>query len=477
MTHHGICNKQFWVVPLLFLLMLFSFDVFAVSDVIADKAITDAINQSNGLTLPTENNVFVKIFILAPLYFILFVLLMYVIRHCLLATNRLFGTHRNLYGDIIEANWPSVSILVPAHNEETVITDLLRSITKIDYPRDRLQVIIVNDRSTDRTGAMIDEFVKQYPDLITHFNRQEGTPGKSAALYDVMPMVKNAITLVFDADYLPGPFLIKELVAPFFDPEVGSVMGRVVPGNTDRNLLARLIDIERTGGYQVNQQARMNWGAVPQYGGTAGGIRTQALAEVGGWDDKMLAEDTEITFRLLSHHWMVAYQNNAECLEMVPETWRVRIKQIKRWAKGHNAVMCKYFFKTLFNHQLSLLARYDGILLLCIFLVSPLLALGWVLFLLAYLLGVVPAAAGILGFLTIIACSGAGNFTIFYELAIAIHLDNLKGIRGNRIRLLPLIYMSFFVSMFAITMALIEQLTVDRFRKKIVWERTDHPKR
>lgn len=77
--------------------------------------------------------------------------------------------------------------------------------------------------------------------------------------------------VVFDADYLPRPGLLKELVAPFFDPEVGAVMGRVVPQNADRNLLARLLDLERAGGYQVNQQARNNLGLVPQYGGTVGG--------------------------------------------------------------------------------------------------------------------------------------------------------------------------------------------------------------
>ncbi|MFY0104485.1 hypothetical protein ABTP95_22220, partial [Acinetobacter baumannii] len=75
------------------------------------------------------------------------------------------------------------------------------------------------------------------------------------------------------ADYLPARGLIKQLVAPFFDPEVGAIMGRVVPVNAGANLLTRLLDLERSGGYQVDQTARMNLGLVPQYGGTVGGIR------------------------------------------------------------------------------------------------------------------------------------------------------------------------------------------------------------
>ena len=70
--------------------------------------------------------------------------------------------------------------------------------------------------------------------------------------------------------------LLKQLVAPFFDPEVGAVMGRVVPVNSGANLLTRLLDLERSGGYQVDQQARMNMNLMPQYGGTVGGVRLSA---------------------------------------------------------------------------------------------------------------------------------------------------------------------------------------------------------
>ena len=87
--------------------------------------------------------------------------------------------------------------------------------------------------------------------------------------------------MVFDADYIPGPRLLKQLVAPFFDAEVGAVMGRVVPLNVGESLLTRLLDLERAGGYQVDQQARMNLRLIPQYGGTVGGVRRVALRAGG----------------------------------------------------------------------------------------------------------------------------------------------------------------------------------------------------
>jgi cellulose synthase/poly-beta-1,6-N-acetylglucosamine synthase-like glycosyltransferase len=426
---------------------------------------------------PAEMSYGLKLMILVPLYVILFILFIYVIRHYLFGFSRMFGTQHNLYAEIVEANWPSVTILIAAHNEEKVIGDLLSSILKVDYPREILQVIIVNDRSIDKTGEIIEEYVKNYPGQFIHCHRKEGTNGKSAALLYGMPLVKGEITLVFDADYILGPFLIKKLVSPFFDPEVGLVMGRVIPGNVDKNLLTRLIDMERCGGYQVNQQARENMHTIPQYGGTAGGIRSNALVEVGGWNESFLAEDTEITFRLFTNGWISVYQNNAECLELAPETWPIRIRQIKRWAKGHNQVCLHYFFKTLFNNRLTIWTRIDGLLLLLTFLISPLLLVGWALFTIAYLFNIIPGVSTLFQFIILIFFVGVGIFSIFFEIATAVHLDNLRDVVGKRIRLLPFAYLNFFVSMFVISFALIEQLTIDLFRKGVHWQRTEHEAR
>ncbi|MGQ3887984.1 glycosyltransferase [Legionella sp. CNM-1927-20] len=415
-----------------------------------------------------------SLIILIPLFLILFILGIYAVRHYALSFNRLFGYQRNLYAEIMECRWPTVTILIPAHNEENVIEYLLSALVDTDYPKEKIQVIVINDRSTDTTGDIVATYVDKCPNLFTLINRTEGTAGKSAALKHIMDLVTGDITVVFDADNKPGRFFLKNILTPFIDPEVGSVMGRAMPGNPEVNLLTRLLEMERSGGYQVNQQARENLIGVPQYGGTAGGIRTQALREVGGWDERFLAEDTEITFRLLESGWKTIYQNNAECFELVPDAWPVRISQISRWAKGHNQVLAHHFLKTIFGRNLTLVQRLDGLLLLFLYLVSPLLFIGWLLFILAYYLDIVPGASTILGFLIIISFSGAGNFTIFHEISTGIFLDNLRNIRANRMRLLPFSYFNFFVSLIVLTKVFIKQITVDLFKKDIVWVRTEH---
>ena len=234
-----------------------------------------------------------------------------------------------------------MTVLVAAHNEEKVISNILKALMGVNYPESKLLIVPVNDRSTDRTREIIDTFVEANPTQIRPFHRTGGKGGKAAALKDAMEMVETEVILIFDADYIPGSGLIKQLVAPFFDPEVGGVMGRVVPLNVGTNLLTRLLDLERAGGYQVDQQARMNLRLVPQHGGTVAGVRRSALREIGGWNDNSLTEDTDLTYRLLLAGWKTVYQNRSECYEEVPETWPVRIKQIMRWAKGHNQALGK----------------------------------------------------------------------------------------------------------------------------------------
>ena len=261
------------------------------------------------------------------------VLALYTARHYFFTLNRLFGRHRQPYVDVIQADWPQVTVFVPAHNEGRVIRDSLDALLSVDYPADRLRIVPIDDRSKDDTREIMNEYAQFYPERIMPHLRDEGIPGKAAALAEAMEAHPGDIYMVFDADYIPGPRLMKQLVAPFFDAEVGAVMGRVVPLNVGKSLLTRLLDLERAGGYQVDQQARMNLRLIPQYGGTVGGVRRIALEQVGGWNIASLAEDTDLTVRLVMNGWDVVYQNRSECYEEVPETWEQRIRQRQKKAR------------------------------------------------------------------------------------------------------------------------------------------------
>ena len=395
------------------------------------------------------------------------IIIVYTIRHFRFTLNRLFGQQRHPYLDIDVADWPTVTVLIPAHNEEKVIQTILNALLDVDYPKDRLTITPINDRSTDKTGEMIDEIAKQYPDIIKPLHRDSGAEGKAAALKAGSESVDSEILLVFDADYIPGKGLIKQLVAPFFDPEVGAMMGRVVPINVDKNVLTRFLDLERSGGYQVDQQARMNMQLVPQYGGTVGGVRSSALNSVGGWDENSLAEDTDITYRLLIAGWKTVYQNRSECYEEVPETWPIRINQLKRWAKGHNHSTAIHSMPLMTSRRVSILEKIDGLLLLGVYVMSPVLLLGWVLAISLFFLGE-HLMYGIIAILAVTSYGTLGNFAAFFEIASALRIDG----RRQAIRLLSINIFNFLVSLISTSKATLGQMLPFGAGKRLHWQKT-----
>ncbi|TQN75933.1 UNVERIFIED_ORG: cellulose synthase/poly-beta-1,6-N-acetylglucosamine synthase-like glycosyltransferase [Citrobacter freundii] len=397
------------------------------------------------------------------------IMLLYSIRHFMFGVNRLFCRQKPGFEGVQEAPWPRLTVFIAAHNEESVVGCCIEALLKTDYPRDRLCIMPVNDRSTDGTRAVCDQWSERYPHLVKPFHRSSGRAGKPAALMDAARRAPESdVYVIFDADYLPGPGLLKQIVAPLFDPQVGVTMGRVVPLNVGRNLLTRLLDMERSAGYQGDQQARQNLGLLPQYGGTVGAIKVRALQAVGGFREDVLAEDTDLTFRMLEKGWRVQYVNTAECYEEVPETWPVRVRQLQRWAKGHNQVMYSYLCRVIRNRHLSTLQKADALMLLGCYAVAPLTLVGWGIVLFTWnaqpgwLLTLSVTA------MTLVMYGGFGNLAAFFQMAVAVRLDG----HGRRLRLLPLGLIGYLVSVVTITRGMISLVIDSILKRELRWDKT-----
>lgn len=401
------------------------------------------------------------------LYSIVAIVVVYAARHYVFTLQRLFGKVRAPYLDVDVAAWPPITVVVPCHNEQSVVANCLTSLLGADYPAGRLRIIPVDDRSSDHTGEILRQYAARYPDCIHPFFRVDGRPGKAAVLKEAMERIDTEIVLIFDADYTPHRSMLKRLVAPFFDPEVGAVMGRVVPSNGGTNLLTRLLDLERAAGYQVDQQARMSLRLIPQFGGTVGGIRRSALERSGGWDETTLTEDTDATFKLLLNGWVIAYENRAECYEEVPIDWGARQRQIRRWAFGHNQAMVRYTRRvTMAGRRLTPLQRVDAVLLLGVYAMPPMISLGWVLALILFYFGQ-DSGAGVLTILALSSYLALGNVAPFFEIAAAARLDGTP----QRAHLLPLVALGFMVSCVAVTEAAIAACK-PRHRRTFTWDKT-----
>jgi cellulose synthase/poly-beta-1,6-N-acetylglucosamine synthase-like glycosyltransferase len=366
------------------------------------------------------------------------------------------------------AEWPTVTIMVAAYNEEAVIRGCLESLSRLDYPEGKLDILVINDRSRDETRAIVDEMVEACGGRIRAIHRPfDAMPGKPAAMADGLKTVSSDVLVFFDADYLPEPGLLKKLVAPFVDPQVGATMGRVVPYNTESNLLTRLLDMERRGGYTIDQAARGRFNLLPQFGGTVGGIRVSAMDEVGGWSADTLAEDTDVTYRLFIGGYTVEYVDDAVCYEESPEDWRIRMKQVRRWACGHDQCLFRYLIPTLTTSRQPLHKRLDAALVLCFYLL-PALAFANLLASLVYPtlfsypplnFAIVSAVAFVMSF---------GNFAPYVQIMAAAVRDR----QPEAARMLPLIAVSSTISMLAAIHGLWMAIKSTAFGSKLSWDKT-----
>lgn len=399
--------------------------------------------------------------------FVIITMFIYTVRHFIFAQNRLMGRQRLYYNDIFTSKMKKISVLIPMHNEELVLQNVLESLLECEYDRDRLEIIPINDNSTDQTKEMLDEYHRKY-EFIRPLHRDCENRGKPDGLNDAMKIASGEIIIVFDADYRPAKNMLKQLAIAFEDPEVGAVMGRVIPYNTNKNLLTRLINLERSGGYQVDQQARYNLRTIPQYGGTVGGFRKDVIVEMGGFNPKVLAEDTELTYKLYTHGWKVIYANSAECYEEAPETWEVRGRQIRRWARGHNQVLFRYFLPVLFSPYMNFREKLDGILLLLVYAVPFFLALGQLDSIALFFLGKMDLFAGWWVLIFIGAYISFGNFAPFFEIGISLVLDGIKG----EACLLPLLMFNFYFYMWNVSRGFLDAVGDVITGRRAQWAKT-----
>ena len=240
--------------------------------------------------------------------------------------------------------YPKVTVLVPAHNEERVIGNTVDAIMRSIYPKDKLEVIVINDSSTDRTGEVLKEKAKRYPNLkILEIKPPLGAKGKANALNQGLKLASGEFIVVYDADNTPERRAIINLVRYIInDPNLGAVVGKFRTRNRDRSILTRFINIE-TLSFQWLVQASRNylWGlaTIP---GTNFIIRRELLENIGGWEINSLTEDTELTIRIYQSGYRILWIPHAVTWEQEPEKLGIWFKQRTRWARGNLAVIFTY---------------------------------------------------------------------------------------------------------------------------------------
>jgi cellulose synthase/poly-beta-1,6-N-acetylglucosamine synthase-like glycosyltransferase len=247
--------------------------------------------------------------------------------------------------DASHFDFPSCTIMIPAHNEAKVIGKTVEAMLGLEYPKDKLTILVINDGSNDETAAIVQELASNNPQVVLFtVPPGEGGKGKSRALNIGLKQVRSEIIAIYDADNTPDPKALHYLVAQLVShKELGAVIGKFRTVNKNVNLLTRFINIETLSFQSILQAGRWQMHNISTLPGTNFVIWTHLVHSLDGWDEEALTEDSELSIRIYEKGYKIKFIPYAVTYEQEPQEWKVWLKQRMRWVRGNNYVIKKFF--------------------------------------------------------------------------------------------------------------------------------------
>ncbi|MCW3984392.1 MAG: glycosyltransferase family 2 protein [Candidatus Bathyarchaeota archaeon] len=236
---------------------------------------------------------------------------------------------------------PSYSLIIPTKNEESVIRRCLDGILNIDYPKEKLQVIVVDGNSTDSTIEICNEFKQKNPQTFQIITEQN-TRGKPAALNLALTHATGDIVAVFDADSVPEPDVLTKASAYFNDQKIMAIQGMTTSINEKSNILTRVISMEEKAWFRMLMGGREKLQLFVPLTGSCQFVRRTVLQELGGWDDNSLTEDVELALRLVEKNHLIKYVPDICSGQETPASLKSLFKQRVRWYRGYMETAIKY---------------------------------------------------------------------------------------------------------------------------------------
>jgi len=287
-------------------------------------------------------------------YFIAFVILSVYGLHRGWLTYTYFRRHRDVPGPPpVLSEWPRVTIQLPIYNERYVIERLVNAVSEFDYPRELLDIQVLDD-STDDTQEIARSCVERHKAMglpIRCLHRSNRTGFKAGALAEGLQSATGELIALFDADFLPGPDFLRRTVPYFADSRVGMVQTRWTFLNRNYSALTMVSTLMFDAHFVIDQGARSRSGVFFNFNGAAGVWRRETIEDAGGWHADTLSEDADLSYRALLRGWRFLYLPNVECpSELAVEMNGFKAQQA-RWAKGTTQIAKKILPGLLWSKQ------------------------------------------------------------------------------------------------------------------------------
>jgi cellulose synthase/poly-beta-1,6-N-acetylglucosamine synthase-like glycosyltransferase len=263
----------------------------------------------------------------------------------------------------IKNNFPFVTVQLPIYNEKYVVERLLKKATEIDWPKDKLEIQILDD-STDETKELLQKLVTEYqaqgmPVVLVRRPTREGY--KAGALKFGLTSCKGEFIAIFDADFLPDSEFLKKTIPVFEDERVGVVQTRWEHLNRNFSLLTKLQAFALDAHFSVEQVGRNSKDYFINFNGTAGVWRRKTIDDAGGWEADTLTEDLDLSYRAQMKRWKFVYREDIGSPAELPVAMSALKSQQFRWTKGGAETFKKMFGRLITTPGLRFSERINGL--------------------------------------------------------------------------------------------------------------------
>lgn len=274
---------------------------------------------------------------------------------------------------------PYVTIQLPVYNEEYVMNRLLENIAKIEYPKSKLEIQVLDD-STDDTVIDTAKHIKKLHEAgldITHIRRTNRQGFKAGALKEGLEIAKGEFIAIFDADFLPDSDWLKKTVIYFKDEEIGVVQTRWGHINRDYSTLTKIQAFALDAHFTLEQVGRNSKGHFINFNGTAGIWRKECILDAGNWEGDTLTEDLDLSYRAQLKDWKFKYLEDVETPAELPVVISAARSQQFRWNKGGAENFRKTVWSVVTAKNISFKTKFHGVMhllnssmFLCVFMVA-----------------------------------------------------------------------------------------------------------
>lgn len=276
---------------------------------------------------------------------------------------------------MLDHHQPSVTIQLPIYNEKYVAVRLITAICELDYPKDKIFIMVLDD-SDDDTTILLKELITKYKKMgfnITHIRRNNRIGYKAGALKNAMQFTHTEYVAIFDADFIPPNWFLKRTILYFSKPNIGLIQCRWGHLNESYSLLTKAQALSLDFHFLIEQNAKSNSDLFMNFNGTAGIWRKQCIDDSGGWHTATLVEDLDLSYRAQLKGWKCVFLSDIVVDAELPVQMNGAKRQQFRWAKGSIQCAIKLLGNIVLRKQISIETKIQAFVQLTRHITFPLI--------------------------------------------------------------------------------------------------------